>query len=599
MSDEIRHLGGRALQSRSAVAVMDILFMKKKKHTTRKIKRHIFTGEFAMNQKSTFLIVALLALGLSAQLFAAGTPAGTTISNIAYGGYSDANGNVIADVDNASTRIQSNTVTTTVAQVYGVDVESTQSMDLPRNTSVTYAMTVENTGNGDDTFDLSQVTTGSGYTVTIYEDTDADGVHDAGEAVTSGTGSIAADAVYHFVVVVEDADGTQGEQYVTTVTATSQGSGSETDNSVLTSTVQAALITGTLAPDATSKAPGDVITYTATFSNSNDANSETAYGVTVSLPVPSNCAWVGNVTLDATPTGTGEGVDVTVGNVAAGGSHIITYQVQVNAGVPQNTTIDNQVDIDYNDSSSDPYTQVNLLANDVTSGRVTVTEVNGFTTAIAPASQSGDPGDVVRYLVTVTNTGNGSDSYTLSLNSSSQSWTWTFYTDDEDNGTWDGTETATANSGSVAAGGSQGMWAVATIPAGTADAIVDASIFRFTSVDNNTLTSDETGTTTVTAPILGLAKTVSPTGEQPPGTTLTYSVDVTNSGTGDATNVVIKDGVPANTTYVSSSLEIDSTGKTDAVDADNAQCDGSTAQFNVGTVSSGATVTIQFQVTID
>jgi uncharacterized repeat protein (TIGR01451 family) len=554
-----------------------------------------------MNRKVWVFLTVLLAFGFAAQTFAVGTPAGTVISNIAYGGYSDANGNVIADVDNAGTRVASNEVTTTVSHVYGVDIEANQALDLPRNTSVTYPLTVENTGNGDDTFNLSQITNnpgGSTFNVHIYHDVDGDGIYDAGEPEVSATSALAADAVYNLVVVVSVVDGAQGEAATTTVTATSQGSGSVNDASTLTSTVQAALMAGILAPDAITKNPGDVITYTLNYSNSNNADSETAYGVSVALPVPANCAWVGNVELNGTPTGTGNGVPVSVGNVAANGSGTITYQVRVNTGVPAGTTIDNQVDIDYNDSTADPYPQVNVFANAGTGGRVTVSEVNSFTTDIAPASQSGDPGDVVRYLVTVNNTGNGPDSYELSLASSSRSWTWTYYLDNDDNGVWNGTEPAATNSGALASGSSQGMWAVATIPAGTPDAAQDVSVFRYTSDDNSGI-SDETGTTTVTAPVLGLNKAVLPAGDQPPGTTLTYTVDVTNSGTGNATNVVIKDAIPANTTYVSGSLQIDTAGKTDNADLDNAQCDGATAQFNVGSVNSGVTVIVQFQVTID
>jgi trimeric autotransporter adhesin len=554
-----------------------------------------------MNRKLSIALAVLLAFGMAAQTFAAGTPAGTVITNRAYGGYSDANGNVIADVDNPATRIQSDLVSTTVSQVYGLDIQSTQAKDLPRNTSVTYAVTVENTGNGTDVFDLSQITTGSGHTVNVYEDTNRNGVHDAGEPAWNTAKSLAADSVYYLAVVVADANGTQGEQYATTVTATSEGSGAETGDVVLTSTVQAALMTASLSPDAITKDPGDVITYTVTYGNSNDGNSETAYGASVALPVPANCTWVGNVMLNGAPTGTGEGVDVTVGNVAVGGSGTITYQVQVNSPLAEGTTIDNQITLDYNDSASQPYTQVVAVANNTNGGRVTVNETHGFTTDIAPASQSGDPGDVVRYLVTVNNTGNGSDSYELSNFSSSESWTWTFYIDTNDNGVFDaGVDLAATSTGTIASGASQGMWAVATIPAGTADATVDASVFRATSDDNST-TSDETGTTTVTAPVLSLDKAVSPTGDQPPGTTLTYSVEITNSGSGDATNVIIKDAIPANTTYVAASMLIGAATQTDGSDSptDESECDGTTAVFGVGSVANGASVTVQFQVTID
>ncbi|MDM7925866.1 MAG: hypothetical protein QUS35_07585 [bacterium] len=553
-----------------------------------------------MNRKLSIAMTVLLAFGLAAQTFAAGTPAGTEIKNKAYGGYSDANGNVIADVDDPASRIESDEVTTVVAQVYGVDVEMTQAKDLPRNQSVTYALTVENTGNGPDTFDLSQVTVGAGYTVHIYEDTNGNQAYDSGEPEVTETTLLAADAVYNLVVTVSDADGTQGETYATTVTAVSQNSAAATDNSLLTTTVQAALMTATLSPDGTAKNPGDLITYTVTYGNSNDGNSETAYGVSVALPVPANCTWVGNVELNGTPTGTGSGVPVSVGNVAVGGSGVITYQVRVNSPLPAGTVITNQITLDYNDSAGQPYTQVVAVADGTNGGGGTVNQIYDFSTDIAPASQSGDPGDVIRYLVMVNNSGNGSDSYTLSNVSSTQTWSWTFYIDANDNGIFDAGDAAATNTGSIASGGSQGMWAVATIPAGTADATVDASVFRATS-DGNSATSDETGTTTVTAPVLSLDKEVSPAGNQPPGTTLTYTVEITNSGTGAASNVIIKDAIPANTTYVANSMYIGASQQTDASDSptDESECDGTTAIFGVGSVDAAGSVTVRFQVTID
>ncbi|MBN2103075.1 DUF11 domain-containing protein [bacterium] len=568
-----------------------------------------------MNRKTIFLLITLAAFGFTALMFAAGTPAGTTISNIAYGGYSDANGNVIADVDDSTPsspteRISSGTVEIEVAQKYGLDVSPDDAQDIPRNGTVTYAVTVENTGNGNDTIGLSQVTTpsdGSTFTVHIYHDTDGDGVWDGAgtEPEVASTGVLVADATYDLVVVVSVTDGVQGETGTTVVTGTSSD-GTTTETATLVSTVQAALITGTLAPDATSKAPGDIITYTVTINNSNDTDSETAYNVRAYLPVPANCTWVGNVTGGSDPGGAGTST-VTGSDIAAGGSATITYQVQVNAGVSAGTTIDNQVDVDYQDSTGDDYTQVNLYANAGTGGRITVSETTSFTTAITPASQSGDPGDEIVYRIAVNNTGNGDDSYEISLNSSTQSWTWTYYRDDGD-GTWEGsgTETLDTNTGAVSSGGTAYMWAVRTIAAGTDDETEDVSVFRMTSDDDSNETSDETGTTTVTAPILSLSKSVAVVGggDAVPEATLRYTITIDNSGTGDASDVIIKDAIPAHTSYDTGTMTIDGSGVTDADDSpvDESQYDTSgspTCIFGVGTVAAGASIDCTFDVIID
>jgi uncharacterized repeat protein (TIGR01451 family) len=123
---------------------------------------------------------------------------------------------------------------------------------------------------------------------------------------------------------------------------------------------------------------------------------------------------------------------------------------------------------------------------------------------------------------------------------------------------------------------------------------------------DNTITDTVSLTTTIAAPVLAAAKTVSPAGNQPPGTELTYSVTVTNSGTGTATSVVISDLVPAFTSYVPESIKTGSSeanlvARTDADDGDGAHYDGgSDAVIGDGTsLGSGGTYVVQFKVTID
>ncbi len=76
-----------------------------------------------------------------------------------------------------------------------------------------------------------------------------------------------------------------------------------------------------------------------------------------------------------------------------------------------------------------------------------------------------------------------------------------------------------------------------------------------------TVTTDQTGSTDsnlvetviVSTPLIGLEKRVSPTGTVEPGDQLTYTLDWDSRGSLDATNVVVTDSIPADTTYVSGS----------------------------------------------
>ena len=88
------------------------------------------------------------------------------------------------------------------------------------------------------------------------------------------------------------------------------------------------------------------------------------------------------------------------------------------------------------------------------------------------------------------------------------------------------------------------------------------------------------------------AGAVAPYTQRIPGATITYTIVVANAGTVDATNVNIQDFIPANTTYVASSVAVTS----------------GTASYDVGTtkittagviVPAAGNVTLTFDVTIN
>jgi uncharacterized repeat protein (TIGR01451 family) len=88
-----------------------------------------------------------------------------------------------------------------------------------------------------------------------------------------------------------------------------------------------------------------------------------------------------------------------------------------------------------------------------------------------------------------------------------------------------------------------------------------------------------------------------------PGATIRYSITVTNSGSDDADLVVLVDAIPGNCTYVAASITMDTVGKTDADDGDEADYNVSTAgavTINAGTIASGGgDIDITFDVTVD
>jgi uncharacterized repeat protein (TIGR01451 family) len=84
-----------------------------------------------------------------------------------------------------------------------------------------------------------------------------------------------------------------------------------------------------------------------------------------------------------------------------------------------------------------------------------------------------------------------------------------------------------------------------------------------------------------------------------PGSTITYTLAATVSGTGSLPNLRVTDAIPAGTTYTAGSITLDGAPQTDASDSDAGRFTGSAVAVSLGTVAAGATKTITFQVKID
>ncbi|TIX51253.1 DUF11 domain-containing protein [Alteraurantiacibacter aquimixticola] len=89
-------------------------------------------------------------------------------------------------------------------------------------------------------------------------------------------------------------------------------------------------------------------------------------------------------------------------------------------------------------------------------------------------------------------------------------------------------------------------------------------------------------------------------GTQPiPGAIVTYSILATVSGTGSVDLLTVSDAIPAGTTYVPGSLALDSGSLTDAADTDAGEANGSGISVDLGSVTSGASHTVEFDVEVN
>ncbi|MCK9275187.1 MAG: DUF11 domain-containing protein [Syntrophales bacterium] len=581
--------------------------------------------------RKVLFITAVIAMALvlwTPQVWAAGTPVNTSISNQAYADYEDANGN-------ARPRVTSNTVTTVVSQVAAISSSpATATSNGVPGTNVEYAATICNNGNGSDTITLAALND-LGWTVTIYHDTNGNGVLDAGEdaAPVATTGSLAADACFNVIVVVTvPAAAPNGTLGTTTLTATSTFNGTVSDTSVFTTDVEAAVLHIVKTATPANPQPGDTVTYAITGTNSGGY----AYSIRVIDAIPANTTYVpesmraGSVGGDyasaapLTDANDAENLSYTVGADTAvanayynSGSNqlqldwsqclpagVFYFQVTVNSNVASGTGITNTATATYGllDNGLRPYTE--------TSNGSTVNVATAPGVSLDPdRAGTGDPGDQMVYAFTVQNTGNAPDTFDFTYTSSA-GWTWVIWKDVDGNGIpgTDGDYTLT-DTGLLDALESVTLLAVATIPAGLADGAVDTAVITGKSRIDTSASDTVTFTTTVTAPVLTIAKAVSPAGNQPPGTILTYTATVTNTGTGVATSVIISDMVPTYTTYVAGSIRTGATSgtltaRTDAADGDGGRFDSGANAVMAGgsgslSLGPGATWILEFKVTID
>lgn len=569
----------------------------------------------------------LLVFAAGAEAMAVGTAAGTIISNQAYVDYKDANGN-------AMSRVYSNTVTTTVSQVAGVNIVPPTATDAGSNsTTVAFLVQIFNTGNGPDTFDFTyQVTAGwTPTSVVFYYDANNNHQYEAGTDpqinLVNGkypTGIVSHDDdydVWMFVTIPAAAQAPDASSSNIKITAVSRLDAAVSDFGNYTTKVAGAVITSLKTHTPLSPKPGETVTYTITLTNSGTSNGT---NVIMTDPLPANMTYIpGSITLGGaakTDANDGDGanynittagaITVSVGTINSGGGvAVISFQVSVNNGVAADSTITNQATVNYN-SGPNPVTTTS-------NGRTLfVASSLGVNLNATVTGATGDPGDQIVQKFTITNNGNAPDTFDMTY-TSSKGWTWVLWVDANGDGIpgtggdyilTDIDGDGIPDIGPLPQNGSASLLAVTTIPPGTPDRTIDSLSVRALS-DTDKVTSDtQTFTTTVTAPVLSVTKSVSPAGSQPPGTDLVYTITVTNTGSGMATAVVITDPIPANTTYKAGTLKTGQTiaglvARTDASDGDGAYFDstgntvveGATGNITMGP---GGTEILQFTVTI-
>ncbi len=317
------------------------------------------------------LIVASASVGFADDAFAAGTAAGTTITNTATATYTDGGGN-----PQTATSNQVNLIVDELLDVTVVGTDPGDVTTMPGATNQVLTFSVTNTGNGSEAFRLTPTTALGGdqfdpTTTSIVLDSNGNGVYDAGVDTVYTPGAndpvLAPDAsITVFVLSTIPAGAGDGDRGQLTLTAaattgtgapgtTFPGAGQGGGAAVVGATgadsvddgfylIQNATIAfvktqSVVDPFGTNRTvPGSFITYTLTATVSGSGSLS---NLAITDAIPANTTYrVGTLTLQAAALSdpadadagefTGTGVTVRLGTVPAGQTRTVTFQVRVN-----------------------------------------------------------------------------------------------------------------------------------------------------------------------------------------------------------------------------------------------------------------------------
>ena len=578
------------------------------------------------------VVCAFVLLGTTSA-FAAGTPAGTEIKNVAKMTYKDLSG---ADFDT----LYSDTAKTTVQQIAGVTLTPTGSLQISSDSMwIYFPHTVTNTGNGTDSYNLTSADSASWLSNVVF-DTDGDGVWDTGETTpVSSISNLQADSTYKIIVRLFVPNGVVSglmDTIRTTVTSTFVDPGPNAyptqsawvRDSIRTRVTEIAL---SKTNDNGDPVPGDTIEYTINYTNNGTGTGE---GAALYDTLDANVTYLagsinlvsggGSAVFAATPnrivwTNIGN-----AGDIYGGMTGQLKFKVTVNANVPAGTTLSNTAYLVYTDSISGRTKRppggpsTSTVESDGGWDIDVAAMSNGFVTN--NDDDSVNVSQVIQFKIKVTNTGNRQDTATWAR-TSSLPLTWELFRDVDEDGVYDlGTDTpfiVGTDSIIVAQGDSIFLIARDSIAQNQTDRARDSANYVVTSVF---LPEAATGyhITRVKAPVMTLTKAVAAqNGRSRPGDTLIYTITYTNTGSGSANQIVISDVSPNNTTYIDESVRIDNSAnggtgngstyvsKTDTGDADEVTEASGTITVSLGAVGprllGDATHTgkIQFKVKID
>ena len=264
-----------------------------------------------------------------------------------------------------------------------------------------------------------------------------------------------------------------------------------------------------------------------------------------------------------------------------------------NAQTPAGTQIVSITVLNFVGSNGLPYSTADTLT-------LLVGQMGG-TDVIPQRSVVTDPSTTVTFAHTVSNVGNASDGIGVTAVSRS-GWATRVYLDVDKSGTLTPGDQLLTSPITLAMGATASILVQEDVPAAAVRGSIDSVDVRATSGFDPSATDLVTDATNIRAAGIrvDLAKSVDHS-TTTVGDVVTYTIAYTAVGAGSATGVVIRDTIPAGTTYVPGTLRLKGQPATDAADADAGFFDGANnlVSVAVGNVAAGQNGTVSFQARVN
>ncbi|MBX3673918.1 MAG: DUF11 domain-containing protein [Burkholderiales bacterium] len=268
--------------------------------------------------------------------------------------------------------------------------------------------------------------------------------------------------------------------------------------------------------------------------------------------------------------------------------------------------IGNQATATYTDAGGTPRTATSNLV------QTTVSQVKTYTLT-ADGARTASAGQTVYYPHTITNTGNGTDTYALNAPTTGGAVTHTglvYYIDADGNGVPDNF-TPITTSGPIAAAGIFRFVVAGTVPGTAVNGTTGTITVSVSDTNAPVVTLTNLDTTTVANAAVNVNKALSITsGPSPNAGPITVTLSYTNSGSAPATNLELRDVIPAGMTYLGGTGRWSVTGATVLTDLGAADDQGGIVYdfgvtvagrvtATIATVPAGFSGTLTFQVSIN